>query len=106
MILLEVHDLEELHASMDSGADMIGVNNRNLKTFQVDLNTSRKLIDFIPPSIPAVAESGIEDPKVVRELHGLGFSGFLIGQRFMEKNDPGRACMDFLNELNNPLTAR
>jgi len=104
-VLLEVHDMEELHASVDSGADMIGVNNRNLKTFEVDLNTSRKLIDFIPSSIPAVAESGIEDTAVVRELHGLGFSGFLIGQRFMEDNDPGRACMDFMNELKTPLSS-
>ena len=98
-VLLEVHDMDELRESLDSGADAIGVNNRNLKTFRVDLDTSRQLIDFIPDSVPAVAESGIEDPAVVRELYGLGYSGFLIGQRFMQTSDPGAACAGFISSL-------
>lgn len=98
-VLLEVHDMDELRESLDSGADAIGVNNRNLKTFKVDLDTSRRLIDFIPETIPAVAESGIEDPEVVRELAALGYSGFLIGQRFMQTSDPGKACADFVAQV-------
>lgn len=99
-VLLEVHDMDELRESVDSGADAIGVNNRNLKTFQVDLNTSRRLIDYIPETIPAVAESGIEDPAVVRELFDIGYAGFLIGQRFMQTSDPGKACAEFIKQLN------
>lgn len=100
-VLLEVHDKEELLVAIDCGADLIGVNNRNLKTFEVSLDTSRRLIDFIPASVPAVAESGIEDPLVVKELHALGYSGFLIGQRFMQTDDPGRSCGDFIRALKN-----
>lgn len=98
-VLLEVHDLEELQATLGSGADMIGVNNRNLKTFQVDLDTSRQLIRHIPKGVQAVAESGIEDPAVVLDLQAAGYSGFLIGQRFMETADPGESCAAFISRI-------
>ena len=98
-VLLEVHDFEELKQNMDSGADLIGVNNRSLKSFKVDLNISRELIRQIPTDVPVISESGIENEAAIVELEQLGFSGFLIGQRFMEHPDPGMACIDFISSL-------
>ena len=98
-VLLEVHDLEELQRSDLSHVDMIGVNNRNLKTFEVSLDTSRKLSEFIPDDKLSVSESGISDPKAIRELRKYGFRGFLIGENFMKTDRPGSAAKEFINEL-------
>jgi indole-3-glycerol phosphate synthase len=98
-VLLEVHDLEELQRSDLSHVDMIGVNNRNLKTFEVSLDTSRKLSEFIPDDKLSVSESGISDPKAIRELKNYGFRGFLIGENFMKTDRPGSAAKEFINEL-------
>ena len=98
-VLLEVHNEEELNQSLDVGADLIGVNNRDLKTFQVSIEISKSLIQKIPKSVPAVSESGIENPSTIKELKQIGYSGFLIGQSFMQTNDPGAACLDFIKSL-------
>lgn len=98
-VLLEVHDEEELFRSVDVGADLIGVNNRNLKTFEVSIDVSRKLIQKIPKNLPAVSESGIENPLSIKELKAIGFSGFLIGQTFMQTANPGMACLEFIEQL-------
>jgi indole-3-glycerol phosphate synthase len=98
-VLLEVHNEEELNQSLDVGADLIGVNNRDLKTFKVSIEISRQLIQKIPKNVPAVSESGIENPATIKELKSIGFSGFLIGQSFMQTSNPGKACLEFINQL-------
>ena len=98
-VLLEVHDQDELMPNLNSGADLFGVNNRSLKTFNVDLNISRDLIGKIRSEVPVISESGIENAVAIRELEQDGFSGFLIGQRFMEHSNPGLACIDFISSL-------
>jgi indole-3-glycerol phosphate synthase len=97
--LVEVHDLPELKAALDSGADLIGVNNRNLSTFDVDLEISRSLAGEFPDEVIRVAESGIESPEAIRELRGLGYVGFLIGGYFMKGGDPGARAAEFIRQL-------
>ena len=94
-VLLEVHDAEELERTLHAGADLIGVNNRNLRTFRTDLDTSRKLISLIPAGVTAISESGISSPAIVAELESAGYRGFLIGNHFMSMPDPGEACRQF-----------
>ncbi len=98
-VLLEVHDREELERSPAGAVDMIGVNNRNLKTFEVSLDTSRELVGAIPSSALAVSESGLGDPAQLRELSSLGFRGFLMGETFMKEPDPGKALSGFLKSM-------
>jgi indole-3-glycerol phosphate synthase len=78
---------------------MVGVNNRNLKTFEVDINTSLQLINKIPKDKPAIAESGISNPQTIVSLKNAGFRGFLIGETFMKEPDPGKAFTEFVTEL-------
>jgi indole-3-glycerol phosphate synthase len=98
-VLLEVHNEAELISNLESGADMIGVNNRNLKTFEVSVDTSRKLIEKIPDAFVKISESGIDAVETVKELGSLGFDGFLMGQNFMEHPEPELACKKFIEEL-------
>ncbi len=98
-ILLEVHNEEELVNTQEVNADLIGVNNRNLQTFEVSLDVSRKLISQIPKEVTAVSESGIENPATIKKLKTLGYSGFLIGQYFMQAEFPEIACRDFIEKL-------
>ncbi len=97
-VLLEIHNEEELDHICDE-VDMVGVNNRNLKTFEVDINTSLNLIDKIPAAKPAVAESGISNVETIVSLRKAGFKGFLIGETFMKEPDPGKAFSTFVTEL-------
>ena len=97
-VLLEVHNEEELGHICDE-VDMVGVNNRNLKTFEVDINTSLELIGKIPSDKPAVAESGISNVETIVTLKKAGFKGFLIGETFMKEPDPGKAFSAFVTEL-------
>ncbi|WP_299155305.1 indole-3-glycerol phosphate synthase TrpC [uncultured Christiangramia sp.] len=99
-VLLEVHDLKELENSIEANVDMIGVNNRNLKTFEVSIQNSKDLSRHIPDEFVKVSESGISDPKVIAELKDYGYQGFLVGENFMRTEDPGRAAKDFINEIN------
>lgn len=98
-VLMEVHDQEELDRSLCENIDLVGVNNRNLKDFTVDIQTSLSLADRIPNDFVKVAESGISDPKQVVRLKSAGFSGFLMGQRFMETSEPHKACARFIEQL-------
>lgn len=93
-VLLELHVEEEL-GHIHPHVDLVGVNNRNLKDFKVDLSHSVRLAERIGPSLPKVAESGIRSVEDLRFLKGHGFSGFLIGEYFMKQSDPGRAFKDF-----------
>jgi len=97
-VLLEIHNEEELAHICDE-VDMVGVNNRNLKTFEVDINISLELIDKIPASKPAVAESGISNVETIVTLKQAGFKGFLIGETFMKEPHPGKAFEEFVSGL-------
>ena len=98
-VLMEVHDEYELLSNQAAEVDLIGVNNRNLKTFEVNVQTSIKLSSAIQGSQVKVSESGIDSPDTILELKRNGFQGFLIGQKFMEESEPGKACTDFINNL-------
>lgn len=98
-VLLEVHNEEELQRSLFDSIDAIGVNNRNLKDFVVDLNHSYDLVKQIPDSYIKVSESGISDPKTIQALRNAGFRGFLIGENFMKTEDPGEAIKAFIAQL-------
>ncbi|MDC6354707.1 MULTISPECIES: indole-3-glycerol phosphate synthase TrpC [unclassified Robiginitalea] len=98
-VLLEVHDREELDKSPLGSADMIGVNNRNLKTFEVDLATSHSLAGLIPDTALRITESGLGKPGELRELRDSGYRGFLMGESFMKQDDPGKALKAFLKTL-------
>ena len=96
--ILEVHNEEELGHCCDE-VSMVGVNNRNLKTFEVDINSSLQLIDKIPPGKPAIAESGISSVESIVTLRNAGFKGFLIGENFMKEEQPGKSFEEFVAGL-------
>lgn len=98
-VLLEVHNLEELQKSIMPSLDMLGVNNRNLKTFDVSLDTSRSLAVQIPDDFVKVSESGISEIAAIQDLKTYGYQGFLIGENFMKTNNPGQAAGDFIKHL-------
>ena len=98
-VLLEVHTREELDYSLDAGADLIGVNNRDLKTFTISLDVSKRLAPLIPDGVVKVSESGIESPEAIIKLREHGFEGFLVGQNFMQHSSPEKACKEFIDEL-------
>lgn len=89
--LVEVHDAEELEVALKSGAEIVGVNNRDLRTFEVRLETSHRLAAKIPKHVIKVSESGIRDVNDVRELMGAGYDAFLVGEHLMKATDPAAA---------------
>lgn len=97
-VLLEIHNELELDHICDE-VDVVGVNNRDLKTFNVDINRSINLSKQIPDDIIKISESGIDDVAVIKLLKQNGFSGFLIGEKFMKENDPGETFRNFVEEL-------
>ena len=103
-VLLEVHNETELRDNLTAGADLIGVNNRNLKTFGVSTEVSKQLSGLIPAGVVKVSESGISDPLAIVELKGYGYEGFLIGENFMKQPEPEKAPADFIRELGKRLT--
>jgi indole-3-glycerol phosphate synthase len=98
-VLLEVHNLEELEKSIMPTLDMIGVNNRNLKTFEVSLDFSKELADKIPNDFVKVSESGISSIEAIQELKPFGYQGFLIGENFMKTDNAGKAATEFISKL-------
>jgi indole-3-glycerol phosphate synthase len=98
-VLLEVHNEEELHKSIMPSLDMLGVNNRNLKTFDVSLETSKKLSKLIPNDFVKVSESGISNIEAIKELQTYGYKGFLIGENFMKTNNAGESAKQFIKAL-------
>lgn len=99
-VLLEVHNLEELQKSIMPSLDMLGVNNRNLKTFEVSLDISKTLSTEIPEEFVKVSESGISNIEAINELKPYGYKGFLIGENFMKTDNPGRSATEFIKALN------
>lgn len=98
-VLLEVHDLDELQKSIMPSLDMLGVNNRNLKTFEVSLDISKTLSTAIPDDFIKVSESGISSVAAIKELMPYGYKGFLIGENFMKTDNPGLSAETFINQL-------
>lgn len=98
-VLLEVHNLEELQKSIMPSLNMIGVNNRNLKTFEVSLDFSKNLAHEIPDDFVKVSESGISSIESINELRPYGYKGFLIGENFMKTDNAGLAATQFINRL-------
>ena len=98
-VLLEVHNLEELNKALMPSLDMLGVNNRNLKTFEVSLNTSKALAEHIPDDFVKVSESGISSTAAIQALQPFGYRGFLIGENFMKTESPGLAAADLIKTL-------
>jgi len=99
-VLVEVHNREELEKIMDARADLIGVNNRNLKTFEVSIEISKELAPLMPDNVVRVSESGLSNPETLMELKKHGYDGFLMGQRFMEYGRPEEACLKFIEKYN------
>lgn len=98
-VLLEVHNEGELHKSIMPSIDMLGVNNRNLKTFDVSLQTSKTLSEIIPNDFVKVSESGISSVDAIKELQEFGYKGFLIGENFMKTDNPGKSATQFIQNL-------
>ncbi len=94
--LVEVHDGDELCAAIASGARVIGVNNRDLRTFEVSLETSLRLVERIPDGVLKVAESGIHSAADVHRLRQAGFQAFLVGEHLMLSDDPAQALRALL----------
>jgi len=94
--LIEVHTSDELRRALNTGAKIIGVNNRDLQTFEVSLSTSERLIAEAPQDSVMISESGLRDPDQLRRLYALGFRGFLIGEPLMRAKNPETALRDLL----------
>ncbi|HOY49613.1 MAG TPA: indole-3-glycerol phosphate synthase TrpC [Chryseolinea sp.] len=102
-VLLEVHNEEELNQNLEVGANMIGVNNRNLKTFEVSIENSKRLAPLIPKDVVKVSESGISSPEAILELKKFGYEGFLMGENFMKHSRPEIAAREFTELLRQQL---
>jgi indole-3-glycerol phosphate synthase len=98
-VLLEVHNEEELHKSIMPSLDMLGVNNRNLKTFEVSLETSKQLSELIPNDFVKVSESGISNIEAIKTLQPYGYQGFLIGENFMKTKNAGNSAAQFIKDI-------
>lgn len=96
-VLLEIHDMQDLDKATER-ISIIGVNNRDLKSFTVSMSNSEKLLDSIPGNCLRIAESGFRTPEDVSRLYSLGYDAFLIGETFMLSADPGKKAETFINE--------
>lgn len=99
-VLLELHAAEELGHICDD-TELVGINNRNLKTFEVDIDRSLKMAEKIPAGKVKIAESGISNIATIQLFRNNGFRGFLMGENFMKEADPGQAFAKFAQELTN-----
>jgi indole-3-glycerol phosphate synthase len=99
-VLLELHEENEL-SHICNEVDMVGINNRNLKTFEVDIDNSLRLAKQIPDNFVKIAESGIDKVETIKIFKDNGFKGFLIGENFMKQPDPTIAFAAFVNQLKN-----
>ena len=98
-VLIEIHNNQELEKCLLNSIDIIGVNNRNLKTFEVDIENSINLSEIIPENFVKISESGISSAKEISILRKHGFKGFLIGETFMRMKDPGKEVLKMINEI-------
>jgi indole-3-glycerol phosphate synthase len=93
-VLVEVHDREELQVALAAGAELIGINNRDLRDFTVDIDRTERLMDDVPDTVTVVSESGISRPGQLRRLAARGVRGVLVGESLMRAPDPARALAD------------
>ena len=94
--LVEVHTEAEMESALKAEARLIGINNRDLKTFEVHLETTERLMPMVPPGVSVVCESGIEGPEQIRRLEGLGIHIFLVGEALMRAPNPGAKLRELL----------
>ena len=94
-----MHNKEELQDSINEHIDLLGVNNRDLKTFETSVAISKELANEIPSDFVKVSESGISNPQTISDLKTYGYEGFLIGENFMKSASPGKSAAKFINEL-------
>jgi indole-3-glycerol phosphate synthase len=99
-VLLEVHDRDELEQSLCEFVDMVGVNNRNLKTFVTSIETSLELASLIPDTFVKISESGLTKAQTIQQLRAAGYQGFLIGESFMKTPNPAAKLEELISELN------
>ena len=97
--IIEVHNIQELEKALRLRPSVIGVNNRNLQSLDINLNTSRELIKHIPDNCYKICESGIDNPLQIQEMLSLGFNGFLIGSFLMNNSNPGFKLKKLINEV-------
>lgn len=97
-VLCEAHDAQELQRALDAGCDLIGVNSRNLRTFEVNLETALRLVEKLPPTCVRVAESGIRNGADLALLRSAGYDAFLIGESLMKAQQPGEALLGLIEE--------
>jgi indole-3-glycerol phosphate synthase len=102
-VLVEIHTEAELKKALCENVNLIGVNNRNLKTFEVDLAHSMQLATKIPAEFIKISESGISSTSAIKELKSAGFQAFLMGENFMKTASPGQTCDLFIKQLNNRI---
>jgi indole-3-glycerol phosphate synthase len=99
-VLLELHGEDEFD-KISQEVELIGINNRNLKTFIVDIEQSKRYASKIPGSFIKIAESGIDSQSIIKDLKQSGFRGFLMGEHFMKTSDPAKACAEFIKLMTN-----
>lgn len=99
-VLFEIHQQDELQ-KLNQHIDIVGINNRNLKTFEVDIKTSEQLFELLPQNVAKISESGISNIENIKKLKNVGFDGYLIGEKFMQTNQPAETLKNFIEELNN-----
>jgi indole-3-glycerol phosphate synthase len=97
-VLCEAHDETELERALDAGCDLIGINSRNLRTFEVNIGTALRLGEKIPADCVRVAESGIQSGSDLARLRSAGYEGFLIGESLMKVEHPGEALAKLIDE--------
>jgi indole-3-glycerol phosphate synthase len=101
-VLVEVHGEDELEAALAAGAQVVGINNRDLRTFEVSLATTERLAPLVPQGIQCVCESGIETTEQIRRVENLGIHAFLIGETLMRAPDPGQKLKELLKGEEHP----
>ncbi len=104
-VLCEAHNEEELGRAVDAGSDVIGVNNRDLRTFEVDANTALRLAELVPQNVISVAESGINNGADIARLRAAGYKAFLIGESLMKAASPGEALKVLLADADREVAA-
>lgn len=99
-VLLEIRTKEELDSAFNEHITAVGVNNRNLHTFKVDVEQSFTLSNLIPANVVKISESGISKTETINDLKAAGYKGFLIGETFMKTSNPANTCQNLIKELN------
>ena len=102
-VLLEIHSEDELYKISGDDIDIVGVNNRNLDTLEIDLNNSIELYGKVPSKFVKISESGISEVESILKLKEVGYNGFLIGEKFMKTNNPMESAYDFIKKIENEI---